>query len=221
MAVSGIGFYFSMFALCVIRGDALEYRACQIFTIFVAFIFFVIAIWLSKFKKQVKIVGGLLIIIAILYSTYDMNRWFALDYKKTEYEIEVIDQIAADLNSGKYNVQEKPVAFVGDFELPEGIYGKYSYSQNNISIIDWSVKAFAMHCGYNVPIRQLFEYRGYEFLWPDNEMVKRVIERYYPLDWDYYSYTYIENYTENYGGKSQYPKEGYIEETEDCIIVRL
>ena len=55
----------------------------------------------------------------------------------------------------------------------------------------------------------------------NNEMVKRVIERYYPLDWDYYSYTYIENYTENYGGKAQYPKEGYIEETEDCIIVRL
>ncbi len=248
LAVTGIGMYFSLFALSVVQGDSMEYRACQIFTIFVAFVFMLMVIILTKLKKQIKIGGGILIACAIIYSTYDMNQWFVLDYEKTEYEMGVVDEIAAELESGKYDIKEKPLVFVGDFELPEEIYDrycikntdfgwnivetaakaadrdfgeKYCYGQNDRSIIDWSVKAFAMHCGYNVPIRQLFEYRGYEFLWADNEVVKSVFNTYYPLDWDYYSYTYIENYTENYGGAAQYPENGYIEETQDCIIIRL
>lgn len=70
-------------------------------------------------------------------------------------------------------------------------------------------------------IRQLFQYRGYDFSWADEETIERVFALYYPLDWEYYSYTGIELYTENYDGKAQYPDEGYIEETEDCIIIRL
>lgn len=246
--LTGIGLYLSLFSLCVIQGASMEYRACQVFTVFVAFLFFLITGFLSGGKKQVKLCGGVIIACAVLYSTYDLNRWFMLDYEKTEYELGVIDEIAAELNSGKYNIEEKPLVIVGEFKLPDEIYDrycvkdtdygwnvvkyaaeaagreiddKYAYGQNDRSMIDWSVHAFAMHCGYNVPIRQFFEYRGHKFLWADAETAKRVFQTYYPLDWEYYSYTYIENYTENYNGAAEYPQEGYIEETADCIIVRL
>lgn len=245
---TGLGAYASMFVLCVIEGNTMAYRACQIFTIFVAMVFFGMVIVLEKSQKWTRICGGGALIFAMLYSVYDINQWFALDYEKTEYEMKVIDQIAAELNSGKYNVADKPLVVVGDFELPEEIYDKYCmkdtdfgwaivksaaeaagrdaedkycYGQNDSSMIDWSVHAFAMHYGYNVPIRQFFEYRGHQFNWADAETVKQVFDAYYPLDWDYYSYTYIENYQENYGGAAEYPEAGYIEEAEDCIIIRL
>ena len=95
-----------------------------------------------------------------------------------------------------------------------------SYANNN-SILDWAVHAFAMSCGYNVPMRQLFEYRGYSFNWADAEIVKRVFSEYFPLDWNYYSYTNVENYTEQYDKAEQYPNENYIEELEDCIVIKL
>lgn len=248
LLLTGAGAYISLFALSVIQGDAMEYRACQIFTIFVALVFFGVVVVAANAKKWVHVCIGTIVTGAVLYSVYDMNQWFVLDYEKTEYEMQVIDQIAADLNSGEYNVQEKPLVIVGDFELPDEIYdkycikdtdfgwnvvaaavtdakkledGKYCYGQNYSSMVDWSVHAFAMHFGYNVPIRQFFEYRNHTFLWAESEITERVFKTYYPLDWEYYSYTYIENYEENYDGAAQYPVDGYIEELDDCIIVRL
>lgn len=246
--LTGIGTYLSMFVLCLIEGNTMAYRACQIFTVFVALVFFGAAILLAKSRKWLFLCGNGILIAAMLYSVYDMNQWFVLDYEKTEYEMQVIDEIAAELQSGKYNIEELPIVIVGDFELPNKIYDrycmkdtdfgwkmvqaaakgakreakeKYCYGQNYSSMIDWSIHAFAMHYGYNVPIRQFFEYRGHDFKWADAEITKRVFDSYYPLDWDYYSYTYVEIYEENYNGAAQYPKDGYIEELEDCIVIRL
>ncbi len=248
LILTGAGAYLSMFVLCLVEGNTMVYRACQIFTIFVALVFFVIVIMLSRMQNWARVCTGTVVVLAILYSVYDMNQWFILDYDKTEYEMQVIDQIAADLNSGEYNVQEKPLVIVGDFQLSDEIYARYcideadfrwefvktaaefagrtveeqyAYAQNNNSMIDWSVKAFAMYCGYNVPIRQFFEYRGHQFQWAEEETIKQVFREYYPMDWEYYSYTYVDLYEETYHGAAQYPENGYIEETEDCIIIRL
>lgn len=248
LLITGIGTYISLFVLSVIQGDAMQYRACQTFTIFVALVFFGVTILLGKVKKQMCLCGSVILVCTMLYSVYDMNHWFVLDYEKTEYEMQVIDQIAAELNSGKYNVQEKPLVIVGDFYLPDAIYDKYCvsegefgwsivenavkktcceindkycYAQNSESMINWGIKAFAMNYGYNVPIRQFFEYRGYEFKWADPEVTNRVFETYYPLDLETYSYTGYEVYTENYGNAAQFPEKGYVEELEDCIVVRL
>ena len=250
--ICGLGAYLSLYVLSMISGAAMEYRACQNFTLFVALVFAGIMAWVMSGKKSLQICVVIGVCVALLYSVYDMNRWFMLDYEKTEYEMQVIDQIAEELSSGKYDIAEKPLVVVGDFVLPSEIYdkycitsedfgweivktavinayysdgrvkdGRYCYGQNQSSIIDWSVHAFAMYTGYNVPIQQLFEYRGYEFQWADAQLAKDVFEIYYPLDWDYYSYTYIENYEENYLGKAQYPENGYIEEFSDYIVIRL
>lgn len=241
--VVGLGVYVSLFALCFIAGDIMAYRACQPLVIFVAVVFFGIVVALDRTPKWKQLCGSILIIVSISYSIYDMNQWFALDYEKTEYEMQIIDQIAEELNSGKYNVEEKPLVFVGNFELPDELYnkycitpddfgwnavvraavqagrvveGNYCYGQNNNSIIDWSIHAFESYCGYNVPIRQLFEYRGYDFLWADDTTIRSVFATHYTSDW----HTRF-HYVEAYKGAAQFPEEGYIEETTDCIIIRL
>ena len=230
----------------------MEYRACQNFTVFVALVFMGIVAWASNKNKNLQICVAACVCVALLYSVYDMNQWFMLDYEKTEYEMQVLDRIAEELNSGKYNIAEKPLVVVGDFERPAGIYdrycitdedfgwevveeavvnvynsdtlvknGMYCYAQNQSSIIDWSIHAFAMYAGYNVPIQQLFEYRGYEFQWADAQLKKQVFDAFYPLDEELYSYSGIEKYDENYEGKAQYPSQGYIEEFDDYIVIRL
>jgi len=252
LVLSGLGIYASLFVLSVISGSAMEYRACQNFTLFVAFVLAGVVAWVMNKKKVLRILVGISICGVLAYSAYDLNQWFILDYDKTEYEMQVIDQIAEELNSGKYNIAEKPVVVVGDFGLPTEIYdrycitsddfgwevvesavinaydsdnmvknGKYCYAQNQSSIIDWSVHAFAMYAGYNVPIRQLFEYRGHEFMWADASLIKEAFDTFYPLDWEWYCISKAEVYSENYMGKAQYPQEGYIEEFENYIVIRL
>jgi len=249
LLLTGLGVYVSLFVLCVIEGNPMAYRACQAFVLFVAVVFFGVAVAFSKAKKSVQKVGAIVLALALAVSVWDLNQWFILDYDKTEYEMSVIDEIAQELLSGQYAIEEKPIVFVGEFHLPEELQNRYSikegdfgfdtvkkalkaakykvedayaYGQNSTSILNWSVHAFAMSCGYNVPIRQLFEYKGYDdFKWADAETIKEVFAEYFPLDWEYYSYTTVEIYTETYGEMEQYPFEGYIEELENCIVIKL
>lgn len=247
--LTGLGVYISLFVLCVFEGNPMAYRACQAFVLFVSVVFFGIAAALAKKKGMIQRAGIVVIVFLLAVSVWDINKWFILDYDKTEYEMSVIDEIAQELLSGKYAIKEKPIVFVGEFHLPEELHSRYSvkegefgfnavkkaaeaakykmdneyaYGQNVTSILNWSVRAFAMSCGYNVPIRQFFEYKGYdEFLWADNELIKEAFRKYFPLDWEYYSYTDVELYTETYGEFEQYPYEGYIEELDNCIVIKL
>ncbi len=212
--IVGIGSYASLYVLCLIEGTASAYRACQGFVIFVAFVFFVVVLMLEEQKKNVKILGYVAICGIICYSIYDMNQWFVLDYDKTEYEMSVIDNIAEELNSGKYDLK-KPLVVVGDYELPNELLERYGYGQNKNSIIDWSVGAFSLVYGYNYPIKQIFENKGYEFHWAESDVIEQVTTKYYPMNWDYLIYQ------ENYNGVPEYPSDGYIEESGDYIVIRL
>ena len=239
----GMGMYASVFTLCFIEGCTIYYRACQTFVIFVAVAFFAITIGISQVGMLKRICVRIVIVILITYSVYDMNQWFVLDYEKTEYEMQVINQIATELLNGNYNLKEKPVVFVGRFELTEEIYNqycigpenfgwkivaeavmgaerylekRYSYEQSSNSIIDWSVHAFGTSCGYNIPIHQLFEYQGYKFVKADDTKIKEVFDMYYIKDWEERIY-----YVEEYNGAAEYPATGYIEEMDDCIVIRL
>lgn len=246
--LTGVLVYFSVFAICAIEGTTMKYRACQIFSVFVALIAALFFAEIKKHNRLTQFVGMFVYFIVIIISAVDMTRWFMLDYQKTEYEMHVIDQIGGELFSGKYNVEEKPVIFVGDYQLPQDIYEKYcidensfgwsivksavenagmkvensyAFAQNNSSIIDWSVRAFAMYSGYNVPIRQLFSYRGYMLKEPEQEMIKEAFSNYYSLDWEYYSYSLEEAYTELYDERDAYPNEGYIIELDEYIVILL
>ena len=246
--ILGLGFYFSLFALSIIQGEPLKYRSCQPFNIFVGIVLLgvVAGIWYKN--RWIKIIGMACVTLCILNSAYDMTRWFSLDYRKTEYEMAIIDRIASDLKSGKYNISEKPIVVVGDFELDAALYEEYcvtegdfgwelikwsaqkchravtdsyAYAQNSQSIIDWSVTAFTSYAGRNFPIKQLFEYRGYTFIWADSEISAKAFDKYYPLDKELYVEQMLELYTENYGPEEAYPNAGYIEENNDYIVIKM
>lgn len=220
--LSGVGFYLSMFVLSFVQGSVVTYRACQIFSVFIGVVLLGITDKVIKLPKIKRNMGLSVLFCILLLSVLDLNKWFELDYRKTEYEMSVLEEIAQELQSGAYHIEEKPIVVVGEFELDESIAKEYGYAQNSNSIINWSVKAFAMYYGYNVPIRQLFEYLGYSFQWADAELCEEVFEKYYPLNKELYDISpLLEEYTEQYALSEQYPNEGYIEETDTYIVIKL
>lgn len=248
LLMTGIGIYVSMFAISFIECMVMLYRSCQIFNVFVAAMFFVLVVIITKKRKIWKRITVPVIIICFTMMIVDMTSWFKLDYDKTEYEMQIIDDIANDLNSGRYKVQEKPIVVVGEFQLPDYLYERYCiedgdfgweivkkaaeqsgvkvqdsycYGQNSSSILNWAVTSFAMECGYNVSMRQLFEYRGYHFNWADGAIADRIFEEYFPMDWEYFSYSNVTLYTQTYAETERYPNANYIEELEDCIVIKL
>jgi len=220
--IVGLGFYVSMFVLSLVQGGAVTYRACQIFSVFVGIVLFGITKMALKQKGWLKIATSAVVTLCILASIYDLNKWFELDYRKTEYEMSILQEIGEELQNGTYDIEHKPVVIVGDFELDESLVKEYGYSQNRVSILNWSVKAFAMHYGYNIPIRQLFERLGYSFNWASQELCEEVFATYYPLNKELYDIDpLLETYTELYDSTEQYPNAGYIEETETYIVIKL
>jgi hypothetical protein len=211
----GLALYTSMFILCIVQYTALPYRACQHFTIFVGVAFWLAAAWLASGKRPIRYAGISAISLLLAVSVCDLNRWFVWDYENTQYDLACIADIAADLQSGQYDIEHKPIAFVGEYE-GNPRREELAYSQMTSSLLNWGVDGLAGYCGYNSAMQMIFEQQGYEFKWVDDEQYQKII-------YQYYSEFYMENFesykTENY--ENGYPDEGYIEELDDYIVIKL
>lgn len=211
----GLVAYLSLFALCIVQMAPAPYRACQQFTCFVALVFGAVVVAIAEKPAVIKMCGGVLLSGCIVYSTVDLNRWFVLDYENTVYEMGVIDEIAGDLQSGEYDIENKPIAFVGQIE--DNPYAEeLGKAQIASGIVNWGVEGLAGYCGYNSAMRMLFEKRGYTFRWVDDTVYQRLTYQFYD---DYYSVNFESVMEENY--TDGFPKDGYIEELDDCIVIKL
>lgn len=240
----GAGTYATLYVLTIIQGDTLKYRSCQMFSIFVGIVMMALTYNILKQKGWLKAIGMVLISGVIIYSAIDLNGWFVYDYEKNQAELEVVHEIGQDLQNGGYDVANKPVVFVGDFYLDEELLdkcyvekGEWGYSALNwingwmelesdsycvtqimdLSLIEWAIESLASYGGYNKPMQNLFEYCGFSFVWAESELYEAIM----PIYYDYYGPGYEYMKTEAYGEKEQYPYEGYIEETEDYIVIKL
>lgn len=228
--IMGAGAYISIFFLSIIQGTVLPYRANQILAVFVALVLLLICYLVTKIPQNVIRVVGLLLVISIVYnSAFDLNHWFAFEYKRNQHEIEEVHHIAYDLRSGGYDIKNKPVVFVGEYILDEAIQMEYSidakspayslveqinssmytptpviypYTQVlSYSFLNWSITSFSVYEGYNREINRLFEKEGLSLIWGGTEMYEKGIARMEDIN--------------------RYPVEGYIKEYEDFILVRF
>lgn len=240
----GVGTYASLYILTIIQCDTLKYRSCQMFSVFVGIVLMMFTKVILKKSKWIKRLGLALVCGIIVYSAIDLNGWFIYDYEKNQLELQVVHEIGEELQSGKYDIEHKPVVFVGEFLLDEEVLDKcyvdkgewgypvvkwvsewmelesdsYCITQiMDLSLINWGIESLASYSGYNKPLQDLFEYCGYSFIWAQSELYEEVM----PIYYDYYGPGYEYMKTEAYGEEEQYPYEGYIEETEDFIVVKL
>ena len=226
----GIICYGSIFVLSLPQGDALPYRSNLMIALLVAMVLFYLTYVILKCRYQLINVIGMVLVISVVYnSAFDLNHWFAFEYEKNQSELAVVDQVAYDLQKGGYNIAEKPVVFIGSYELNPAILEKcsmgpdtpgysvikdlndwmeeetgerYVYVQTlSWSLIDWAIPGFYIYEGYNREMIRLFEERGYQLIWGGTELYEKALEQEEQLN--------------------EYPLEGYIREYDDYIVVRF
>lgn len=226
----GIICYGSIFVLSLPQGDALPYRSNLMIALLVAMVLFYLTYVILKCRYQLINVIGMVLVISVVYnSAFDLNHWFAFEYEKNQSELAVVDHVAYDLQKGGYNIAEKPVVFIGSYELNPAILEKcsmgsdtpgysvikdlndwmeeetgdrYVYVQTlSWSLIDWAIPGFYIYEGYNREMIRLFEECGYQLIWGGTELYEKALEQ--------------------EGQLNEYPAEGYIREYDDYIVVRF
>lgn len=190
---------FGFFALSVqIAQGYLYYRTCQTFNLFIACIALLLLDLFGAQKVLAKITAVLMTLL-VIWQCKDINLWFYKDWANYQKNVYALHVIATDLNSG-YNVAEKPVCFFNrDYE---SFLMTWDEDQQEIGESP-IVSAIAFLGDQTSPcLIQLFEYQGYDFLLtPSEEQVEEA-----------------RKYTKE---MPAYPKEGYIKELDDVIIVNL
>ncbi len=113
-----LGSICSLFVLSIIQGNAAPYRTCQVFQIFSAFAFMILIqslIYTNK-AKLMKNIFICLSFLVIFYQAKDLNKYFYLNYTRYEQEKIALVSMAERLKE-QYDIENKPVVFVGNYEL--------------------------------------------------------------------------------------------------------
>ena len=188
---------FSNIALSILQCKAILYRTCTSWGLMVAAIFTVLYFILSK-KKYVKPIAIILITLLILWQTKDMNQWFYSDYVKSQRDLKQAYQIAEDIKKKASNLT-KPIVFVGMPEHRYNIQTQEGAQVTGESIIYWGICAFGDN---SYELTKFINSLGYHYYKrPTNEQYVRGIKLAEDME--------------------SYPKENYIKEFEDIIVVKL
>ncbi len=242
------GTYVAAFLLVLVEGSVTLYRSAQFLPVICGFgaliaVYAVSGIgrscenlkgdgraWLGGIAKVCRWIMCPVLVVILWNQCADMNRWFYVDYKKYESAKEVIAKIAYDLER-EYDLS-KPVVFTLNYEVPKGIiedayvpigsetfykmkritdlvdehllekfyrtYGVWVAQTPALSVIDWGRDAF----GDDSELVRFFHMHGHE-LQPllDVELYDIAVQ--YSLSLPHF------------------PKEGYIADMGEYIIVHL
>lgn len=223
-----LGMLVSLELLSIFQGTPAPFRACPAFGMIVAFV----AMMAANILRWRNIVPLILCLFCLHQSVY-MNKIFTLNHLRYEQEVTIIHDIGRELQA-KHDL-EKPVVFVGNCQLGDYVmsqalapgdtwgyrtytsvreqindtipgiidqYEQWYFPQTNVqSVINWAVRAFDTQ----KQIGSLFDFFGYRFATTD----------------DFYTdYKAAQEYIQE-NNTPGYPKEGYIVELEDRILVHL
>lgn len=223
-----LGMQLSIFLLSIIQGHSAGYRMSQQFYLFVPVIFMILVqmIMDSNMKKILKNIAMFVICLMLFYQVKDLYNWQYLN--DIRYQKEKSDAILiANEIMQKYG-NEKPIIFVGTYEMPEQLekavrpnelhrkileyYNQKSdmkIDMENIHISHTNLQsyiAFGMvgHITEGIPgveLIKFFKYLGYDFKTGTMDMYNEAKK--------------IENDLPNW------PQKGSIVEMEEYIVVNF
>lgn len=219
-----LGTLFSLIALSIIQGKASPDRTCQVFAVFIAFTFMILA--QSTIKSNLpKILKNAVIIfmfIIIFYQTKELHKTFYLNYIRYQAEKETITTIANELQKN-YDTN-KPIVFVGIYETPKYITEALIDYENPLkykvaSAIKSKISKEPLNVLPQTTIKSYLNWGLYAFGEPNTEIFKW-------LDMLGYNFNQgtlkmIQEARGKVDELKSYPEEGYILETENYIIVNL
>lgn len=120
IAIGAIGIFVSPWLLMPVEGVVTTYRA-NIGLAFACALSFMLVFYELYKRFKYKWILILVASIIIYNQAFDLNHWFYLEHIKYEYQLELTNQIYAEL-SEEYDL-EKNIVFIGDMLLPETLAG--------------------------------------------------------------------------------------------------
>ncbi|WP_332446125.1 glucosyltransferase domain-containing protein [Sphaerochaeta sp.] len=108
------GMLFSLTILSLIQGFSSPYRTAQVCNFFISFIGYLLVF---KSKLTMRKLSIFLLFFVVFWQANDLNKWFELDYVRSEEERHVAQQIGYELEKN-YDCN-KPILFVGNYTLSD------------------------------------------------------------------------------------------------------
>lgn len=187
---------FANLALAILQCQGVLYRACISWNLFVAVVFtFTYAILMKR--KYLKAIATVFIILIILWQTRDLNQWFYSEYMRYEKDLKEAYQIADEIVKEVTDLQ-KPVVFVGMPNPGSWRAGQKGAQSNGLSVIWWGQKAFGDN---SYELIKFINSLGYNFRKPTDEQYQKGQE----ISKD----------------MNNFPKDGYVKEFDDIIVVKF
>lgn len=182
----------SNFAISILQLKGVMYRTCISWGLFVAVIFSVFYIKMSKYNVT-KTLSIIFIIILVLQQSRTLNQLFYNDYLRYQRDLETAFNLIDDLETD-YDIS-KPLVIMG---TPKKAIGKYGSQVNSLSVLWWGKKAFDDN---GAEFIKFLNSLGYSFKRPTDEQYEK-------------GKTQAET-------MSNYPQDGSIIELEDCIVINF
>lgn len=229
LLLTGAGMMVSLVLLAILQGKHTAYRTCQVFAVMVAFsvmaLYETVRRWPKDGKVVPGVVGALLAVVCIHQGVY-LNHLLVLDNLRSEEEAHVVRTIGTDLLRSCDT--SKPIILTGEYELSDWMQEETTARLQDYPIYQWviqkiggedtlkiqdgdkfvqtNVNSFLSKvAAYSPTERQrLFQYYGFDFSFSTSAENARKAEE------------YVKDH--NVPG---YPRDGYITESEDWIIVNL
>lgn len=134
------GMQISLLLLTFIQGNAAIYRTCQQFQVFVAFIFLLLSEFILNLniKINIKKIAIGIICLMLFYQVKDLYHWQYLN--DIRYQKEKADLIAvANELLANYDVENKPVIFIGEYDVPSIVGKEISVKPNSLheKVLKW------------------------------------------------------------------------------------
>lgn len=131
LLLPGLGMYASLVILSLLQGTVSQYRTCQVFGMFVAFVLMYLVIHAASWKHS-ALHSGLLILCCLLcfYQAQCNNDYMTLNHVRSQQEAYVVKDIGTDLVRD-FDMR-KPVIFVGSHDVSPEILEEASVSPDNM-----------------------------------------------------------------------------------------
>lgn len=232
---AALGVYAGLFGIGLLVGGSVKYRTCVSLAPFTAFfIAFLFHVLTRSLKKNAgKIVAAVLAAVLVLSQCAAMNYAFDSNDLRWREEKTVLTACAETLTKGGYDVENKPVIFIGEYRLSDEVLArKYVRSGDPLYVF---VKKAANKAGFNLATTDLDDTFVLETCMAGfgSVITWGVFDAYscnegLLLVFDQLGYRFIQGTAERYEELSKeeekYPvfnETGEITELEDVIVVRF
>lgn len=187
-----IGMVISNFAIAILQLKSVLYRTTTSWSLFVAIIFMVFYVYMSKYKIT-KIITEVFITLLVLQQSKYLNQMFYNDYIRYQRDLHIAYELIDDLETS-YDIS-KPLVIMG---TPKKAIGKDGSQVNSLSVLWWGQKAFDDN---GAEFIKFLNSLGYSFKRPTDEQYQEGMLE-------------VQN-------MSSYPQDGSIRELEDCIVINF